>query len=196
MVSLEVSVHSVPVEVPCQFLPSTGLFRAMGLILLAEDTDFSVKVILGVRKTLLRSPRFRGQTPTLDLARVLLVQGELAPRLALRTILQAAGYAVDWAATPAEALAKLDIGAYDLVLSDGEFAVGRGGPDLLAYARIKEYRPATALITSNEGTTFPLGRGRQYISIHTENIPSLLEQVADLIGMRASRRHRLLRQAG
>jgi two-component system, NtrC family, response regulator AtoC len=141
-------------------------------------------------------PRFAGHTQTLDLARLLLVQGELAPRLALKTILQAAGYAVDWAATPAEAVAKLDAGAYDLVLSDGRFAVGQGGTDLLAYARIKEYRPATALISSHEGIPVTLGRGRQYISIRTENIPSLLEQVADLIGMRASRRRRLLRQAG
>lgn len=164
--------------------------------MLAEESGFSVKVILGVRNSLLRSPRFSAQSPNLDLARVLLVQGELAPRLALKTILQAAGYAVDWAATPAEALAKLDSGVYDLVLSDGEFAVGRGGPDLLAYARIKEYRPATALITSNEGATLPLGRGRQYISIHTQNVPNLLEQVAELIGMRASRRYRPLRQAG
>jgi len=143
-----------------------------------------------------RSPRFHGQSPNLDLARVLLVQGELAPRLALKTILQAAGYAVDWAATPAEAVAKLDTGVYDLVLSDGKFAVGRGGPDLLAYARIKEYRPATALISSHEGLPLALGRGRQHVSIHTENIPNLLEQVADLIGIRASRRYRLLRQAG
>jgi len=163
---------------------------------LAEEMGFSVKVILGVRNELLKSPRFSGQTPTMDLARVLLVQGELAPRLALKTILQAAGYAVDWAATPAEAVAKLDAGVYDLVLSDGKFAVGQGGTDLLAYARIKEYRPATALISPNEGAPMTLGRGRHHISIHTENVPSLLEQVADLIGMRASRRRRLLRQAG
>ena len=157
---------------------------------------FSVKVILGVRNELLRSPRFSGPAASLDLARILLVQGELAPRLALKTILHAAGYAVDWAATPAEAVAKLDAGVYDLVLSDGRFAVGQGGTDLLAYARIKEYRPATALISSHEGTQVSLGRGRHHISIQTQNVPSLLEQVADLIGMRASRRRRLLRQAG
>ena len=54
-----------------------------------------------------RSPRFSGQALNLDLARVLLVHGELAPRLALRTILQAGGYAVDVAASTSEALAKL-----------------------------------------------------------------------------------------
>jgi CheY-like chemotaxis protein len=131
-------------------------------------------------------PRFSSQNRRrLDLARILLVHGELAPRLALQTILQAGGYAVDVASTPAEALSKLDESVYDLVLSDAEFAVGQGGTDLLAYARIKDYRPATAIINSHDGGGIPASaRNRQHVSIHTENLPSLLEQVADLIGMR------------
>ena len=56
----------------------------------------------------------------LQLARVLVVHGDLAPRLALQTILEAGGYAVDAAATPGEALAKLDESRYDLVLSEAE----------------------------------------------------------------------------
>ena len=47
-----------------------------------------------------------GATRALDLARVLLVHGELAPRLTLQKLLQAGGYSVDVAATPAEALAS------------------------------------------------------------------------------------------
>lgn len=132
----------------------------------------------------------------MDLARVLVVHGELTPRLALKTILQAGGYAVDVAATPAEALTKLDEGAYELVLSDARFGTGGAGPDLLAYARVKDYRPATALITSNE-LSMPQrhSRKRQNISIYTENLPLLLGKVAELIGVRASRRYRPLRQA-
>src|SRR5438270_10072500 len=87
---------------------------------------------------------------SLDLARVLLVHGELAPRLALRTILQAGGYFVDVAASPAEAIAKLDESQYELVLSDNNFDSRPAGRNVLAYARVKEYRPATALITSYE----------------------------------------------
>jgi len=143
-----------------------------------------------------RSPRLSGPNQGLDLARVLVVHGELTPRLTLKTILQAGGYAVDVAATPAEALTKLDEGAYELVLSDGRFGMSDAGPDLLAYARVKDYRPATALITSNE---LHLGqrhsRKRQHISIYTENLPLLLGKVAELIGVRASRRYRPLRQA-
>src|SRR5664279_4804922 len=61
-------------------------------------------------------PSSSGSGRALDLARVLLVHGDLAPRLALQTILQAGGYSVDVAASPAEALSKLDEGRYSLVL--------------------------------------------------------------------------------
>src|SRR6516162_11413086 len=127
---------------------------------------------------------------SLDLARVLLVHGELAPRLALQTILQAGGYSVDVAASPAEALSKLDTGSYALVLSDANFdSTNQHGRNVLAYARVKEYRPATALVSASQFLRRRLGRGHQ-ISIYTENLPGLLEEVAELIGMRASRRYR------
>ena len=139
----------------------------------------------------------RGSSRALDLARVLLVHGELAPRLALRTILQAGGYSVDVAATPAEAISKLDEGQYELVLSDAEFGSRPAGRNVLAYARVKDYRPATALVTSYEPSQkHRPGRGKHHISIYTENLPNLLGEVAELIGVRASRRHRPLRQAG
>ena len=132
-----------------------------------------------------------GTSRPLDLARVLLVHGDLAPRLALRTILQAGGYFVDVAASPAEAITKLDKGQYELVLSDNNFDSRPAGRNVLAYARVKDYRPATALITSYE----PLlksqpGRGKHEVAIHTENLPNLLGEIAELIGARACRRYR------
>jgi CheY-like chemotaxis protein len=139
----------------------------------------------------------RGTSRALDLARVLLVHGELAPRLALRTILQAGGYSVDVAATPSEAISKLDEGRYELVLSDAEFGSRPAGRNVLAYARVKDYRPATALVTSYEPSqNHRPRRGKHHISVYTENLPNLLGEVAELIGMRASRRYRPLRQAG
>ena len=147
--------------------------------------------------TSLSSLSNRGTTRALDLARVLLVHGELAPRLALRTILQAGGYAVDVAATPAEAISKLDEGRYELVLSDAELGSRPAGRNVLAYARVKDYRPATALVTSYEPSQKRRpGRGKHRISIYTENLPNLLGEVAELIGVRASRRYRPVRQAG
>ena len=136
-----------------------------------------------------------GSKRALDLARVLLVHGELAPRLALQTILQAGGYAVDVAATPAEAINKLDEGQYELVLSDAELGARPSGRNVLAYARVKDYRPATALVTSSEPDRRNFGHGRHQVSIYTQNLPHLLAEVAELIGVRASRRYRPLRQA-
>jgi hypothetical protein len=101
---------------------------------------------------------------------------------------------VDEAATPAEALSKLDEGTYDLVLSDAGLASRPTGRNVLAYARIKDYRPATALVTAYlPGSKIPLARRRHQFSIYTENLPHLLGEVAELIGIRASRRHRPLR---
>src|SRR6266700_6825763 len=95
-------------------------------------------------------PKTSSSGRALDLARVLLVHGDLAPRLALQTILQAGGYTVDVAASPAEAMFKLDEGRYALVLTDNRFS-----SDVLAYARVKEYRPATAVVNSFQGHLHP-----------------------------------------
>jgi DNA-binding NtrC family response regulator len=123
----------------------------------------------------------------LNLARVLLDHGELAPRLTLQTILQAGGYAVDVAGTSSEAVAKLDTNRYALVLSDST----PGNENLLAYARVKDYHPATAMITSHEpALKRQARRGAHEFSIRTLGVPNLLEKVADLIGVRASRRYR------
>jgi len=113
--------------------------------------------------------------------------------LALQTILQAGGYSVDSAGTTAEAIAKLDALQYDLVLTEAELGTNVSGRNVLAYARVKDYRPATALIRSFEPKLKRNTRHR--VSIHTENIPNLLAMVAELIGARAIRRYRPLRQA-
>src|ERR1044071_6131540 len=112
-----------------------------------------------------------GDTPQgLDLARVLLLHTDLASRLALQTILRAGGYEVDGAATPAEALCKLDEGKYDLVLSDADLGTRSTARNVLAYARVKDYRPATAVETSYERAVDSRLASRQdQFSIHTEN---------------------------
>jgi CheY-like chemotaxis protein len=142
-------------------------------------------------------PIAAGSNRRLDLARVLLVHGELAPRLTLQTILQAGGYAVDVAITPTEALAKLDGHRYELVLSDARFGSKEAGQDVLAYARLKDYRPATALITSEDPGVMRISpHSKRQVAIRTEELPALLGKVAELIGVRASRRSRALQKAG
>ena len=81
-------------------------------------------------------------------AKVLLADSDLASRLTLKSLLGKAGYGVEGAASAAEAISKLDAHQYQLVLADLRTESEDAGPSLLAYARQKEYRPATALISS------------------------------------------------
>jgi CheY-like chemotaxis protein len=129
----------------------------------------------------------------LDLAPVLLVDDDVASRLTLRTLLRAGGYRVDVASSAAEAIEKLDTRKYSLVLSDLRCESEDEGRKLLAYARDKEYRPATASLTAYHG----LGHiPNTDVVVEMEDVPRLLDRVAELIGLRAMRRsQRQLRHA-
>ena len=135
-------------------------------------------------------------------ARVLLADTGLASRLTLKTILTTAGYAVSGAATAAEAIGKLDEGEYQLVLADLRAESEEAGARLLAYARQKEYRPATALISSDMSetsrSTAEDGSDERVVRISNENVSYLLASVAELISQRADRRIRrqAVRKAG
>src|ERR1700756_1699712 len=134
-----------------------------------------------------------------DLARVLLVDDDPASRLTLKTVLEAGGYNVDSAASAAEAVGKLDEGENELVLSDLQMESPEAGLKVIAHARIKDYKPATALITTYQNTRPAPLTARQQISmlIKPEDIPELLSKVADMISQRATRRlERELRLAG
>src|SRR5262245_7656208 len=120
-----------------------------------------------------RNPLPTTFTRTLDLARVLLVHEELAASLTLKTLLEAGGYSFDVAATPVKAVSMLDDCRYELVISDAAFGNRSGGRDVLAYARVKDYRPATALLTSSKPmlrANVSSGRSHE-ISIQTEDVP-------------------------
>jgi CheY-like chemotaxis protein len=132
-----------------------------------------------------------------DLARVLLVDDDPASRLTLKTVLEAGGYHVDSAASAAEAVGKLDEGEYELVLSDLQMESPQAGLQVIAHAKIMDYKPATALITTYENVRPNLPRRENSMLIKPEDIPGLLGKVAALIGDRANRRlERELRLAG
>lgn len=131
----------------------------------------------------------------LDLAPVLLIDDDVASRLTLQTLLRAGGYNVDVASSAAEAIEKLDAGSYALVLSDLGVESSDEDRNVLAYARGKEYRPATAAVTAYH-TPEPLPNAREAdVMVETEDVPRLLAKVADLIGIRAMRRLRQNRHA-
>ena len=131
--------------------------------------------------------------PTLaktSVARVLLADDDLASRLTLKTILSAAGYAVDGAATASEAMGHLEENEYQLVLADLQAGDGDASHQLLAYARQKAYRPATARISSRISELDPGFGGEEgsVVSIADDMLSELLEKVANLISHRADRR--------
>lgn len=132
-------------------------------------------------------------------ARVLLADSDLASRLTLESILSSAGYAVDGAATAAEAILKLDSNEYQLVFADLRSESDEAGHRLLAYARQKEFHPATALIASDMTGMVqrtPGDSGRRTVRISNENISTLLGRAAELIWQRVNRRNRLAFQLG
>lgn len=120
----------------------------------------------------------------IELARVLLVDDDLTSRLTLKAVLEAGGYAVDAAASAAEALGKLDERQYELVLSDLQMESPEAGLKVLAHARLMDYKPATALVTTYQNRKM---NARQPVFVEPEDLPGLLSKVADLISQRAAR---------
>jgi len=125
-----------------------------------------------------------------ELARVLLVDGDPASRLTLKTVLEAGGYKVNVAASAAEAVGKLDEGEYELVLSDLQLESPEAGLKVLGYARMMDYKPATALITAYQDEPSHAERHQKSLLISPEDVPDLLGKIADLIAERATRRMR------
>jgi DNA-binding NtrC family response regulator len=121
-------------------------------------------------------------------ARVLLADTALPSRLALKSILTTAGYAVSGAATAAEAMSKLDEGEYQLVLADLRAESENAGPGVLAYARQKDFRPATMLFESDMSEAVIPTLEEQPIHVSNEDVCNLLDRVASLISQRADRR--------
>ena len=120
----------------------------------------------------------------LELARVLLVDDDVTSRLTLKAVLEAGGYFVDAAASAAEALGKLDAEQYALVLSDLQMESPEAGLRVLAHARLMDYKPATAILTTYQTRHADMQRP---VLIKPEDLPELLSKVADLISQCAAR---------
>lgn len=135
------------------------------------------------------TPGYSLKSRSLELARVLLVDDDAAARLILQTLLQASGYSVDVAASASEALGKLDKRQYALVLTDSGMDCPGAGRRVLAYAQRKHYKPATALLTTYHNSKLRrCPPNRQQVFVAMQDVPSLLGKIADLIGLRATRR--------
>jgi CheY-like chemotaxis protein len=126
---------------------------------------------------------------TFELARVLLVDDDPTSRLTLQTVLEASGYHVDSAASAAEAVGKLDEQEYQLVLSDLQMESPEAGLKVLAHARMMDYKPATAIVTTYQNAKPAHSKPQKQVRmlITPEDIPGLLAKVANLISERAAR---------
>ena len=133
----------------------------------------------------------------IELARVLLVDDDPTSRLTLQTVLEAGGYRVDAAASAAEAVGKLEDHEYELVLSDLQMESPRAGLQVLAHARMMDYKPATAIVTTYQNAKPQITKPQKSrMLIKPEDVPGLLSKVANLISERAARRlQRELRHA-
>ena len=129
---------------------------------------------------------FAFEERAIDMARVLLVDDDPASRLTLHKLLTMSGYSVDSATSSSEAIRLLENCEYSLVLGDLHSESKDAELQLMAFARSMLYRPATAVVTSSVEYS-PTARNLNDVVIEPEDVPELLEKVADLIGERASR---------
>jgi len=112
-------------------------------------------------------------------------------------VLETSGYSVDSAASAAEAVEKLEESEYELVLSDLHLESPQAGLQVLAHAKMMDYKPASAFLTTYENARPNLPRREKLHVYQAVDIPGLLSKVADLISERATRRlQRELRLAG
>ena len=126
--------------------------------------------------------------PSVEIARVLVVDDDPTSRLTLQTVLEASGYRVDAAASAAEAVGKLEEQQYELVLSDLQLESPEAGLKVIAHARMMDYKPATALVKTYGDERSPSQKTSRRMLIKPEDIPGLLSKVAGLISERAARR--------
>jgi len=122
---------------------------------------------------------------SLELARVLLVDDDATSRLTLQAVLRAGGYSVDAAVSAEEAVGKMHERQYELVLSDVSIESEEAGLEVIAHAKLMDYRPAVAVVTSYRKASGADGSDSRLIE--PQDVPDLLDRVADLISQRAAR---------
>lgn len=80
--------------------------------------------------------------------RILLVDDDLAVLLTLKAVLELQGFEVETAASSAEAVARMESGVYQMVISDLRMETEEAGLEVIRAARRQSYDPATALLTA------------------------------------------------
>ncbi|MCU0228484.1 MAG: hypothetical protein MUF01_12670 [Bryobacterales bacterium] len=126
------------------------------------------------------------------LARVLSIDADAASRMTMRIVLEAVGYSVSQAVTTVQAMELLDSNEFELVLCNSLSAPDQIDEAVLSYARFQDYEPATAVVTSilcaangSDAVGSTQTAGSQRLLVEPQNLPDLLEKIADLVAERA-----------
>jgi DNA-binding response OmpR family regulator len=80
--------------------------------------------------------------------RILLVDDDVAVLLTLKAVLEMHGFDVQTAQSVADATAKLEDGAYQMVITDMRMETETAGLQVVRIARDQPYQPATAILTA------------------------------------------------
>jgi len=114
--------------------------------------------------------------------RILLVDDELAILLTLKAILEMHGFEVDTAASAKEAVKKLNLAEFEMVITDLRMEDESAGYEVIRAARAANYNPATAILTAYPalGSDWK-ARGAQQLLVKPVNTPDLLRQIESLL---------------
>lgn len=130
-----------------------------------------------------------------DRVRILLAVDDVTARLTLDAVLKKSGYAVDSAASSAEAMEKIESGQYALVLCNFSSESPESSRNVLKLAQSQEYRPATAYLTASPDDS-TADEDAERLLIEPVDMPALLTHIAELIGTRAVGRARRAARRG
>lgn len=121
------------------------------------------------------------------LAKILLIDGNDTSRMTVKAVLEAGGYDVTCATTTVDSVDRLNETSFELVLCHAQDANTEIDPAILSFARFKDYEPATAILHTVQCSQEAEDDGvlRHEILVEPQNIPDLLEHIANLIGSRA-----------
>jgi len=123
--------------------------------------------------------------------RILLVDDELAILLTLKTILEINGFDVETAASAREAISKLKVNSYHMVITDMKMEHERAGYEVIRSAKKTDYDPAVAILTA-----YPLlggdwkSEGAQSMLVKPMNTDDLLRQIEVLLIQHEDAKHR------
>lgn len=114
--------------------------------------------------------------------RILLVDDELAILLTLKAILEMNGFEVETAGSAQEAVHKLEVGPFSMVITDMRMETETAGYDVIRAAKLQPYNPATSILTAypSLGTEWKR-EGAHSLLVKPVNTQDLLRQIEALL---------------